>query len=85
MSRSVIKVKVCVGSSCFKRGAGEVIGAFLRLIQENGLEAEVELKGSFCMEHCTEGTTLQIGDRLFFGVFARDVPRLFREEVLARL
>lgn len=81
----MITVKVCVGSSCFKRGAGEVVDAFKRLIEENGLEAEVELRGSFCMEHCTEGTTLEIGDRLFFGVFARDVPRLFRDEVLARL
>ncbi len=78
-------VTVCVGSSCFKRGAGDVVDAMKRLIEENGLEDKVELKGSFCMEHCTEGTTLQIADRLFFGVFARDIPKLFRDEVLSRL
>ncbi len=81
----MVTVTVCVGSSCFKRGAGEVVDAFKRLILDNGLENQVELKGSFCMERCTEGTTLQIGDHLFFGVFARDIPKLFSEEVLSRL
>ncbi len=78
-------MRVCVGSSCFKRGAGEVVDAVRRLIEENGLGDKVELKGSFCMERCTEGTTIEIGGRLFCGVFARDIPKLFREEVLTRI
>lgn len=81
----MINITVCVGSSCFKRGAGEVVDAFQRLIESNRLEAQVELKGSFCMDRCTEGTTVKIGDRVFCGVFARDIPRLFHSEVLSRL
>lgn len=81
----MVTVTVCVGSSCFKRGAGEVVDALRRLIADNALEGKVEVKGSFCMERCTEGTTLQIGEHLFFGVFARDIPKLFREEVLSLL
>jgi len=81
----VLTVTVCVGSSCYKRGSGEVVDALRHLIAENGLEGRVELKGSFCMEHCTEGATVKIAERLFVGVFARDVPRLFRDEVLTRL
>jgi NADH-quinone oxidoreductase subunit G len=85
MTGSVITVTVCVGSSCFKRGAGEIVDAFKKLVEENNLEGQVELKGCFCLERCTEGTTVKIEDRLFLGVFAREIPRLFREEVLTRL
>jgi NADH:ubiquinone oxidoreductase subunit E len=81
----LVTVTVCVGSSCFKRGAGEVVGTFRRLIEEGGLGGRVELKGCFCLDQCTEGTTVRIDERLFLGVFARDVPRLFEEEVLAQL
>lgn len=81
----MVTITVCVGSSCFKRGADEVVDALKRLIEDNKLEAQVELKGSFCMDRCTEGTTVQIGDRVFSGVFARDIPHLFHNEVLTRL
>jgi len=81
----LVTITVCIGSSCFKRGADDVVSEFQRLITENGLENKVVLKGSFCMDRCTEGTTVKVGDTVFVGVVARDVPRLFRDEVLTRL
>jgi NADH:ubiquinone oxidoreductase subunit E len=81
----LVTITVCIGSSCFKRGADGVVSELKRLIAENGLENRVVLKGSFCMDRCTEGTTVKVEDTVFVGVVIRDVPRLFRDEVLTRL
>ena len=47
-------VTVCVGSSCHIKGARKVIDCFNELLKRHGLENEVELRGSFCMERCGE-------------------------------
>lgn len=71
-----------MGSSCFLRGSGEIVDQFRNLIAAHGLEQQVVLKGSFCMERCTNGVTLKIGERVFTQISARDVERIFREEIL---
>ncbi|MGB9868143.1 MAG: (2Fe-2S) ferredoxin domain-containing protein [Bacillota bacterium] len=75
---------VCVGSSCFLRGAPLVIQEFEKLISERAPGA-VEIKGSFCMERCTHGVTVQIGDQVFTAVKPEDVPGLFQKYVLTQL
>jgi len=64
------------------RGAGDVVDAFRKAIESHGLEQKVGLKGSFCMERCTLGVTVKIGDRVFTQVHREDVEKLFRDEVL---
>lgn len=75
---------VCVGSSCFLRGAHAVIQEFERLIAEQ-VPGQVEIKGSFCMEHCTDGVTIKIGDDIFSAVKPADVPGLFEKYVMPKL
>jgi len=58
----VTVVTVCVGSSCHIKGARQVIERFSELTKTHGLAAQVELKGSFCMERCGEGLNWQIGE-----------------------
>ena len=55
-------VTVCVGSSCHIKGSRRVIVRFDELLKEHGLESDIELKGSFCMERCGEGLNWQIGE-----------------------
>lgn len=76
----MVMITVCVGSSCFLRGAPEVIEEFQRLIQDlpPGL---VDLRGAFCMEKCADGVTVRIGDKVFTGVTPEEVRRLFDEHV----
>ncbi len=78
-------IEVCVGSSCFLRGAETVIRLLQELLERHGLTARVVLRGSFCMENCTQGVTIRIGGQLHRGVFPEDVPALFAREVLGRL
>ena len=58
----MVTVTVCVGSSCHLKGAREVIVRFNELLKRYGLEDEVALKGSFCMERCGEGVNWQVDD-----------------------
>ncbi|MCR4425549.1 MAG: (2Fe-2S) ferredoxin domain-containing protein [Firmicutes bacterium] len=81
----MVTVSICVGSSCHLKGAPEVIARFKELIAEHDLWNEVELKGVFCLERCTAGVTVQIGEDFFSGVDIGRVDSLFGAEVLRRL
>lgn len=78
----MIEIEVCVGSSCFLRGAGKVVSTFQELVENHQLQAQVILRGRFCMEHCTEGVTIRIGEKLYQGVFPEEIPTLFAREIL---
>lgn len=80
----MVTITVCVGSSCFLRGAPAVIEGFQKLIEQEA-PGKVELKGSFCIEHCTGGVSVKIGDNIFPAVQVSDVERMFREQVLPAL
>lgn len=81
----MIEITVCVGSSCHVRGSYLVIKMYSSLLEEMNLKDRVELKGSFCMERCTEGMNLKIDDE-FFSIESPDAARqLFDEKVLKRL
>ncbi|UCF43402.1 MAG: (2Fe-2S) ferredoxin domain-containing protein [Planctomycetota bacterium] len=60
----MITVTVCVGSSCHIKGARELIARFNEFLSKKGLEGKVELKGSFCMEHCGEGINWKVNDEI---------------------
>jgi NADH-quinone oxidoreductase subunit G len=56
------KVTVCVGSSCHVRGSRAVLKRFAEIIKAEGLDDEVALLGSFCMERCGEGMNWKFED-----------------------
>ena len=78
----MLVVTVCVGSSCYVRGSDRVAEAIERLIAEHGLQGRVEISGAFCMEHCSLGVTLRVGDRIYCQIMPEDVDAFFEQEVL---
>jgi NADH:ubiquinone oxidoreductase subunit E len=73
---------VCVGSSCHLKHSREIIECFTKLIKEYGLEAELELKGSFCMNHCSEkGVAVKIADN-YYSVELSDINDFFVNNVV---
>ena len=81
----MITVTVCVGSSCHIKGAREMISRFNDFLTKEGLGDKVELKGSFCMEHCGEGINWQINDEIFSSSSVEDGAEMFRKKVLGLL
>ncbi len=78
----MLSVVVCVGSSCYVRGSEAVAETMERLIQTTGAAAVVEMTGAFCMDRCSVGVSIRVGERTFAGITPDQVEAFFRREVL---
>jgi NADH:ubiquinone oxidoreductase subunit E len=81
----MLTIVICVGSSCYVRGSDKVAEAFERLIKQENLSDRVELTGAFCMEHCSMGVSVRVGDQVYGEVYPEDAESFFYREVVSRL
>ncbi|MBI4964740.1 MAG: (2Fe-2S) ferredoxin domain-containing protein [Desulfomonile tiedjei] len=77
-------ITVCVGSACHLKGSHEIINYFKEAIKEAGLESQIELKGTFCMDQCTDGANMLIDDQIFHIGSIEDARRIFETEILQK-
>ena len=80
-NNSKISITVCMGSSCHLKGSYEIIEFLKEAIKQRGLENTIILKGSFCMEKCTEGVNVKINDELFSVVSVTELDHIFQRSV----
>lgn len=71
-------IKVCVGSSCYIKGAYDVINEFKKIIEENSLENEVELKACFCQGRCMDAPCVEAGDNFKVKVTPAQAENIIR-------
>lgn len=81
----MLTIYLCLGSSCYVRGSEQVAKALQTSIERHGLQEQVDIVGTFCLEHCSMGVTLKIDEQVFKEVYAETVETLFQEQVLPRL
>ncbi len=75
----MVKVTICMGSSCFARGNSRNLEAVRAWLTEQGREAAVELKGCRCGGLCGEGPNLWLNDTCHRGVTPEAVPALLQK------
>ena len=80
----MLKITVCIGSSCHIKGSRQVVEALQRLIAENELSEKVDLGGTFCMGKCQQGVCVTVNDT-FCSVTPENVEEFFKNEVLAKV
>ena len=80
----MIKITVCIGSSCHIKGSRQVVEQLQYLIAENDLGDKVELGGTFCMGKCQQGVCVTVNDS-FHSVTPESVEEFFAKEVLAKV
>ena len=80
----MIKITVCIGSSCHIKGSRQVVEQLQYLISEKDLGEKVELGGTFCMGKCQQGVCVTIGDE-FYSVTPETVGEFFEKEVLPKV
>lgn len=81
----MVIVQVCVGSSCHLKRSDVIIEQLRKAVEENKLDFEVTLAGSFCTGQCNrQGVTIQVDDDVFTGVTPESFPTFFRENILPR-
>ena len=56
----MVKVTVCVGSSCHLKGSRQVVEGLRQLIVDNKLEDKIDLAGTFCMGKCEQGVCVTV-------------------------
>lgn len=77
-------ITVCVGSACHLKGSHDLINYFKNAIEEAGLEREVELKGTFCLDKCTDGANILIDGEVFHVNSVVQAKEIFDTEILQR-
>jgi len=80
----MLKITVCIGSSCHIKGSRQVVEQLQQLIAENNVGDKVELGGTFCMGMCQQGVCVKVNDG-FHSVSPEGVEDFFAKEVLARI
>jgi NADH:ubiquinone oxidoreductase subunit E len=81
----MLTVYLCLGSSCFVRGSDQVAKALQSAIARHNLQEQVDIVGTFCLEHCSMGVTLKVDEKIFEQVYPDTVDTFFEHEILPRL
>ena len=80
----MLKITVCIGSSCHIKGSRQVVEQIQSLIAENNISDKVELGGTFCMGRCQQGVCVTVNEG-FYSVTPENVEEFFAKEVLSRV
>ena len=80
----MLKITVCIGSSCHIKGSRQVVEQLQYLIAKNKLGDKVELGGTFCMGKCQQGVCVTVNDA-FYSVTPETVEEFFAKEILAKV
>lgn len=78
----MLTIVVCVGSSCYVRGSEGLAETFDALIKQRGLSARVEVTGAFCMDQCSMGVSVRVGDKVYRCVDPQNALSFFEHEVM---
>jgi NADH:ubiquinone oxidoreductase subunit E len=81
----MLTIYLCLGSSCFVRGSDQVAKALQTAITRHNLQEQVDIVGTFCLEHCSMGVTLKVDESIFEEVYPETVDTFFEQEILPRL
>ena len=77
-------VQICVGSSCHIKGSPEIVELLTNAVEENNLQDEVTLSGSFCIGECNRfGVTVQVDDKVHTGINRDNFKEFFEEKILS--
>ena len=80
----MLKITVCIGSSCHIKGSRQVVEELQYLIAENKLGDKVELGGTFCMGKCQQGVCVTVNDT-FHSVTPENTREFFEKEILEKV
>ena len=82
--KTMIRITVCIGSSCHIKGSRQVVEILQKLIAEHGVGDKVDLGGTFCMGKCQSGVCVTVNDE-FHSVTPENVEEFFKNEILSKV
>ena len=80
----MVVVKVCVGSSCYIKGAPDIVEMMEKKVRDGNLDGEVVLVGSFCAGKCNRvGVTVTVDDDVFTGITKENFENFWTDNVMS--
>lgn len=81
----MVKVTVCIGSSCHLKGSRQVVEELQYLINKNDLGESVDLGGTFCMGKCGENGVSVTVDGDYYAVKPENVLDFFNDVIVKKI
>ena len=78
----MLLITICVGSSCSLRGSDELAMEIQKLIQKEHLDGLVDIVGAFCMDACSKGVSVRVGEHEFSGIKPEKAEEFFYKEII---
>lgn len=80
----MVIIEICIGSSCYVRGANNVVEYVNSWIEKFQWEDSVKVKGAFCMGLCSQGLGVKINGNAICGLGLHNIetvllPRIQQE------
>lgn len=73
------KIRVCIGTSCFLRGAQEILGSVLKQVEDNAWQQYFDIAATFCTEKCDKGPTIVIDGNIIHHAKTENVEKMISE------
>ncbi len=80
----MVKVTICIGSSCHLKGSRQVVEELQRLVADHQVKDKVELAGQFCMGNCQNGVCVTV-DGEHFSLKPESTKQFFEEQIVPRI
>ena len=80
----MVKVTICIGSSCHLKGSRQVVEELQRLVADHQLKDKVELAGQFCMGNCQNGVCVTV-DGEQYSLKPESTKQFFEEQIVPRI
>lgn len=80
----VTDIQVCVGTSCYAKGSYNTIEALTKLIKDHGFESKVNIRATFCMEHCSQGPSVVIDGEFIPEATPDKIEGIFKEKIFSK-
>ncbi len=79
-------IEVCVGSSCYLKGAPRIVEMLQEKIKDGNLQDEIVLTGAFCSGRCNRvGVTITVGDEVYVGITPETFGDFWQNTILPAL
>lgn len=77
-------IRVCVGTSCYLRGAHDILSKTLKLVEANSWGNFFDIAATFCTEKCDLGPTVVIDGKPIHHAVMEDIAEIIKSEASKR-
>jgi NADH-quinone oxidoreductase subunit G len=63
-SKEALTVSICFGTSCFMKGAQDILKGITDYMEAHELQDKLDIKATFCYEECDKGPVIKVGENL---------------------